>query len=178
MTAVQDVARILAGQEPGRHLEWTLPTGFPVRQRAFIVESDRVWIWEWSPTERRKVQKKLSFSKPTVQLDSSEAAKQAVANLIHSIDACHLMRTVAHLSRPPVEVSHVATIHDSYGVHANNVERLRRQLFRSFRETHGAFTLTGCWAQWERQSAAPVPEHPPLGNLDLADIKFNPHGFA
>ena len=84
--------------------------------------------------------KRLSFSKPTIKtiqfLDGvpKDVIRGLVPNFIHSFDAMHMQMIIQELSKN--EVNHIWAVHDSFGVHACHVEKMRDIVKNTFVELH------------------------------------------
>jgi len=120
MKWLRELARVLA--KANRGMVWTTPAGFhvvhetrePKTQR--IATSDRTLI-VYQEDETRKI-------------DSRKQADGIVAHLVHSLDAAHMMLTVNRLHTEGVH--HFAMVHDSFGVHASDMDLLNRTLREEF----------------------------------------------
>src|SRR5437762_2991440 len=114
------VARALA--KANRGMEWTTPSGFRVVHEARepktprITTSDRTFL-VYQEDETRKI-------------DLSKQTEGIVAHLVHSLDAAHMMLTVNRLQTGGVH--HFAIIHDSFGVHASDIDFLNLALRDEF----------------------------------------------
>ena len=82
------------------------------------------------------------------------------ANVIHSLDACHLQMTVDSADFSLV------TIHDSFGVHAGNAMQLQRLLAEALQQ------------MYEHDVLALITNFPAQGDLDLAEHHISPHAFS
>jgi DNA-directed RNA polymerase len=110
MKCLRQLARILA--KVNRGMVWTTSTGFcvvhevrePRAQR--IATADRTLV-VYQEDETRKI-------------DARKQADGIVAHLVHSLNAAHMMRTVQRLQSEGVQ--HFAMVHDSFGVHAVDVD--------------------------------------------------------
>jgi DNA-directed RNA polymerase len=107
-------AKTRALAEKGQHLEWTAPSGFPVRQRKFKMNESRIKL----PGIRPRIHE------PADEISKTKSANSAVANFVHSLDAAYLVRVVNALAAEGV--THVGVVHDSLAVHVGNAMRLRR----------------------------------------------------
>lgn len=70
----------------------------------------------------------LSLNKP-LELDKLRMKQSIVPNVIHSLDAAHLLETLNVCFSNGINVM---TIHDCFGVHPNNIETLRINLKNVF----------------------------------------------
>jgi DNA-directed RNA polymerase len=71
-----------------------------------------------------------------------------------------------------------AAVHDSYAVHACDVDLMARVLREQFIRVHTEFTLAKLYEDLKRQ--APGLELPPpaLGTLDLAQVRASEYFFC
>src|SRR5206468_2856576 len=120
MNWLRHVARALA--KVNRGMAWTTPAGFRVVHETRepktlrITTSDRTFV-VYQEDETRKI-------------DSRKQADGIVAHLVHSLDAAHMMLTVNRLQTGGVH--HFAMVHDSFGVHASDIDFLNRALREEF----------------------------------------------
>jgi DNA-directed RNA polymerase, mitochondrial len=115
--------------------------------------------------------------------DSLNVRKQALGispNYVHSLDAAHLMRTVLHCAADGI--TDFAMIHDSYGVHAGHAETLRDNLRAAFVEQYSLPVLEQfrdeLLTQLPEELQAMLPPLPPMGDLDLEQVKSSEYFFA
>jgi DNA-directed RNA polymerase len=120
MNWLRHVARALA--KANRGIAWITPAGFCVVHETRepktlrISTSDRTFV-VYQEDETRKI-------------DSRKQADGIVAHLVHSLDAAHMMLTVNRLQTGGVH--HFAMVHDSFGVHAGDIDFLNRALREEF----------------------------------------------
>lgn len=155
-----------------RGLMWVVPTGFPVVHEYREEEKKRI------PTVRGNVLVKVE--NPHFKIRTRKQINSIVPNLIHSLDATHMMRTLIALKA--AGLSDFAMVHDSYAVHARDVDTMNRVLREEFIRLHQEFTLAGFLEQvkkgadglrWTKRSAPP-----PLGTLNLAAVLESTHFFS
>ena len=93
------------------------------------------------------------------------------------MDAAHMMRTINRLYAEGIR--HFAMVHDSYGVHACDVDLLNRILREEFVRIYSEPVLQNFLN--EQRQANPdleLPELPPTGNLDIREVIESPYFFA
>ncbi|WP_368177743.1 DNA-directed RNA polymerase [Aeromonas sp. R1-2] len=115
---------------------WTTPLGFRVEQRYRNKKTGRLdsvvkGLSFYDPTygeegEAPRVQ--VSFKYNSDKLDKNKQKGAIAPNVVHSLDATHLMMTVC--AAHDQGIKHFALIHDSFGTHATNTD----QMFRIVRE--------------------------------------------
>ncbi len=167
---LRELVKKLAGK--GRGLSWIVPTGFPViheyreeRPRRVDTVRGNVLVYE---------------ADPKLEIRTRKQTNSIVPNLIHSLDATHMMFTVCALKA--LGLSDFSMVHDSYAVHACDVDLMNRVLRQEFVRVHREFTLAGFLDQLKRNApdvrftkkSAP----PELGMLDLAAVRDSVYLFA
>ncbi len=164
---LRPVARELAKQ--GLGVSWVVPTGFPV------VNDYRRRVLRRVQTIRNAL---VLYERPaTAKLDTVKQVDSVVANLIHSLDAAHMMLTVRELAARGL--ADFAMVHDSYAVHACDVDLMQQVLRDQFVRVHTEFTLAGFVEQLK--SSAPVVElkqTPDLGALDIEKVRDSQYFFS
>lgn len=115
--------------------------------------------------------------------DKLNSRKQALGispNYVHSLDAAHLMRTVMHCAADGM--TSFAMIHDSYGCHAGHATRLRDNLRVAFVEQYSGNVLerfrNELLEQLPEDLKGELPPLPPMGDLDLEQVKTSEYFFA
>jgi DNA-directed RNA polymerase len=172
MDWLRDAAKVAAST--GLPVRWTTPVGFLAVQ-----------------DYREDVGVEMNFTvlgrrfRFTVQKDGDKLMprKQAMGispNFVHSLDAAHLMRTVLFCAQDGI--TDFAMIHDSYGVHAGHAARLRDNLREAFVEQYTLPVLEQfrdeLLAQLPEEKRAEVPPLPPMGDLDLQQVRHSEYFFA
>jgi DNA-directed RNA polymerase len=93
------------------------------------------------------------------------------------MDASHMKRTIHRLYAEGIR--HFAMVHDSFGVHACDIELLNRVLREEFVRIYSEQVLQNFLD--EQRSANPdveLPELPQTGNLDIRQVLTSPYFFA
>lgn len=160
------VAGLFAQKE--RSISWVTPTGFKVVQ-------------DYRHVHRRVSTVAGTFLKrerdPRVKHDVVKHQNSLVANLVHSLDASHMMLTVTEAHRQGLRYFGMA--HDSYAVHACDVDLLNKILRDQFIRVHEEFTLAGLFEQLKRQAPdLELPPPPPCGTLDLGEVRKSLYLFS
>ena len=113
----------------------------------------------------------------TRKIDSRRQVDGIVAHLVHSLDAAHMMLTINRLEAEGVH--HFAMVHDSFGVHAANVDHLNRVLREEFVRIHSEPVLRKfLHEQREAHRDVDLPEVPQTGDLDIRQVIASPYFFA
>ena len=167
MNWLRDIAAILAKHNRG--LIWTVPTGFLVIHEILVGREVRV----------RTADRSLVIYKEDKawKIDARKQVDGIVAHLVHSFDAAHMMRTVNRLYAEGLR--NFAMVHDSYGVHACDVDLLHRVLREEFVRIYSEPVLQNFLN--EQRAAYPfieLPDLPQTGNLDIRQVLESPYFFA
>lgn len=146
--------------EAGLPMVWTTPTGSTIRQAYHEQTSRRV----------KTLVGALRLQEEVVG-GSLEAHKQALGsapNIVHSFDAAHLARTVNALGRH-YGITDFAMIHDSFGVHAADVDAMNAVLRSEFVAMYSADRLAELHAGFKAYAPhVDLPPPPARGDFDLA----------
>ena len=154
----------------GKPVQWTTPMGLPVVQ-PYKAPSRKV--------VRTIVQ---SF---VLQYDSEGSAiqkqKQKSAfppNFIHSVDSAHMMKTALACQRRDIAF---AGVHDSFWTHARDVDAMNEVIRDTFVELHSEPLMTTLYEELREtypEAADEIPKPPPLGELDLNEVKKSRYFFS
>ena len=169
--SIMDWLRALATEfgKKRRGLTWTVPTGFRVTN-------------EYRKPKEHRVQTALLTlqtlrHKAGAKIDITEQTNGMVPNLVQSLDAAHMMLTVWALKERGL--SDFAMVHDSYAVHACDVDLMNNLLREQFVRVHTEFTLAKFYEDVKRQApeiALPPPPSP--GALDLVKVRESEYLFS
>jgi Autographiviridae RNA polymerase len=172
MDWLQDTARVVAADE--LPVRWTTPCGFPVVQeyRKSLVKE------VWTTIGGARLSMRVNDEGP--KLDKKRQALGIAPNVVHSLDASHLMSTVNLCSQ--AGLTSFAMIHDSYAVHACDVEVLGDFLRRAFVIQYSG-DLLGDFREQLLQQLPPnlssdIRPTPIRGNLDPAVVLESQYFFA
>jgi DNA-directed RNA polymerase len=150
-------------------MTWTTPTGFPVVHEIREPKSVRVMT-----ADRTLV---VYQEDETLKIDWRKQADGIVAHLVHSMDAAHMMLTVHRLHAAGVR--HFAMVHDSFGVHASDIDFLNRALREEFVRIYSEPILQNFLnEQREAHPDVKLPELPQTGNLDIRQVLSSLYFFA
>jgi DNA-directed RNA polymerase len=164
MDWLQEVARVLS--KDSRPIYWTVPTGFIVKQKYLrpIVKQVKTII-------NGKLASLFSAHGVGDKLDKHKQTNGIAPNYVHSMDACHLMKTV-NLSY--TDIQSFSVVHDSFGTHACDMELLSENLRITFIDIYKEDVLKKFA---EEQSASPsickniFPKIPKYGKLNIKEVK-------
>jgi DNA-directed RNA polymerase len=167
MEWLREIARILA--KANRGMVWTTPAGFLVVHEIREPKPVRVATADHTIL--------IYMEDVTRKLDWRKQADGIVAHLIHSFDAAHMMLTINRLKA--LGIRHFAMVHDSFGVHAADVDTLNRVLREEWVRIYSEPVLQNFLN--EQRAANPdldLPEPPPAGNLDIRQVLDSLYFFA
>jgi DNA-directed RNA polymerase len=167
MEWLRQLARIIGKRNRG--MTWVTPVGFVVLhenrrpKEVRLATADRT-ILVYHYDEKQKIDVRA-------QVDG------VVAHLVHSMDAAHMMSTVNRLHA--VGLRHFAMVHDSYGVHACDVDLLNRVLREEFVRIYSEPVLENFLEQQRKaHPGIDLPDPPPAGDLDIQQVLSSLYFFA
>ena len=99
------------------------------------------------------------------KIDVRKQKDGIVAHLVHSMDAAHMMRTINRLHTEGIR--HFAMVHDSYGVHACDVDLLNRVLREEFVRIYSEPVLQNFLDQQRKAHPGIEFDPPQTGDLDI-----------
>jgi len=156
-------------------IEWTTPMGLPV------------WVSKLNKKSRlinthfdgRRYQPRLTFA--TEKLDGRQMGSTVAPSFVHSLDAAHMQATISAAST--AGISSFAVVHDSFGVHACEVEKfthiIREQFVKMYTDhdvlQEFADSVTPLISSKYQDNIPPLP---PKGSLDLEGILNNEFFFS
>ena len=166
MKWLRQLATALAKMNRG--MAWTTPAGFPVLHEIREAKAIRVATADHSfvlheQDERRKI-------------DVRKQADGIVAHLVHFFDAAHMMLTVHRLYSEGIR--HFAMVHDSFGVHAADIDLLNRVLREEFVRIYSQPVLVNFLKEQLQAHGVALPALPPAGDLDIRKVTESPYFFA
>lgn len=143
----------------GRPLEWTAPSGWPVRQAYTKYESRRI------QTAVGDTVRFIRYREDKHELSAAQQANGIAPNFIHSLDSSILAFAICRARERGVD--NFAVIHDSYGVLAADAPVMGRTLREVVAELFSNDLLAEFRDQVQRQvpdvALPPLPEY---GTLD------------
>ncbi|MFB1490239.1 MULTISPECIES: DNA-directed RNA polymerase [unclassified Thiocapsa] len=133
----------------GLPLLWLTPLGFPVVQNQFKSKGTSVTVRFGAQSIKIDVQRLTEDVEPGKQRDA------LLPNLIHSLDATHLMMTL--LEARAHGVNDIGSVHDCLLCHPNRAETLAQTVRQTFAELYAPDEKTGlpkplsAWKDWMEQ---------------------------
>jgi DNA-directed RNA polymerase len=179
MEFFQKCAAALAAE--GKHLKFVTPVGFPMQQyyRTQTVKRQKVWLFD----RETKVMDKKSRASLRQYQDEVKLKKSSNAsspNIIHSMDAAHLILTV--LTCKDNGVTDLMVVHDSFSTTIGNAEVMKNAVRAAFVELYTDYCLYSRLLEQVREQLddpdnADLPEVPEPGELDLAAVLMSDYFF-
>lgn len=148
---------------------WRTPTGSTVHQVCMKSKDVRLT----TPLGRLQIR-----SESPDKIDTAANSRGITANIVHSFDAAMLAKTANALVAAGID-DH-CWIHDSYGVHPNNVDTLHRVLREAAVDMFEGDTLEELRLDFEDALGGEVeiPAAPTAGELNVADVKNSQYFFS
>lgn len=162
--------------ESNTPLGWVTPTGAPVKQAEWHSEPYRISTAFngaiYSPQLRRQ----------TDQLARARMMNSIAPNLIHSLDASILCKTIDLGRKAADPITNWVAIHDSFGVHVNARNALLAPdgpLKSAFVETYTPDILADLAENFAAQlPGAQIPEPPQRGNFNIEEVRASDYFFS
>lgn len=144
---------------------WDTPSGFPASQAYFEAQEHRI-------NTRLHGVVKIKVVSETDEASMTKHASGLAPNFVHSMDAAHLHLTAADCSRQGIPA--LAMIHDDYGTHAPNAQKLYDAIRRQF-----VAMYLGCDPIADFVKRYPnVPTPPTKGTLDIMGVLESDYFFS
>lgn len=151
------------------HLEWTTPIGFKVRHQ-YYGQTNGIVNLQGLLTKMR-----VEFNEFIRDEVNGRAAKNGISpNFIHSLDASHMFSVIMGISD---ECDSYSFIHDSFGVHAPLVDKLRDVTRIEFVKIHSVNQLDVLRNQLITYLEIDLPEVPSTGILDITKVLESEYFF-
>lgn len=177
MQYLQSVANALAAE--GKSVVWTAPTGFPVHQKYVKTKTRKLKPFLYdravhlkNPESKGIKRSQISLAEPDFKtIDKKRMANAISPNVIHSLDAAHLLLTILHCQESGVNDFFV--IHDSFGCCASDTD----EMFVAVRETFIAiYKDWDFFSEFDKQARSRLadPENPNLSPVPVqSDLDLN-----
>lgn len=160
--------------EAGLPIKWKTPLGLEIVQTKQKIKTKRI------ATTFGRQKLKLSFKKSSGSLDRMKQKEGISPNVVHSLDATHLMKTV--LKAIKGKISSVTFVHDSYGCLPSEMGRLFKYTRETFVELYTKDILADLRKQFEKQLPPnlqdKLPVLPTYGSLDISEVEKSEFFFA
>lgn len=157
-------------------IRWTTPMGFPVEQDKREEDQFRLDLSLGKGIRYRPI-----LSKESERFDRKAQAQGISPNFVHSLDAACLMLTINRALDE--EITSFAMVHDSYGVHACDMDKLYVGLRQAFVDIYqgdvmGDFVRQATEGLPEEVRNALIAAQPPKGTFVLESVKESKYFFA
>lgn len=173
MDWIKECAKVF--NETGQGIRWTTPVGMHVYMHKLKTQKKRI------ETQTGSAVVKLSFKKTTDKLNTKKQINGIAPNVIHSIDAAHLMMTVNACAEKH-NICDFGMVHDSFGCHAGKMQDMYHELRKQFRDLYSRDLLSELREQWKAQLpekyAEKLPEVPEYGTYSIEEVLGSEYFFA
>lgn len=164
---LQDVAGRLTNNE--KPIAWNTPVGFPViqdyRKPEFLrLKASKFTIRYFLPVDGEK------------EINTRQQRAGIVPNYVHSMDAAHLTRVVNRLAH--TGVTHIAVVHDSFGVHAAHVPLMNSAIREEFVRLYENNVLDDLCEQLYESTGVPLIRFKKYGELDIQSVLKSTYFFS
>ncbi|APU00310.1 RNA polymerase [Ralstonia phage RS-PII-1] len=150
-------------KDAGSQIAWTSPSGFPVIQVYDAVEVTQVRSLLMGGTV------KIKIGRHGDEPDSNKHKNGIAPNFVHSMDAAHLVLTT--IACEEAGIDSLAMIHDDYGTHAADAQRLYELIRETFVRMYEQHDPINDFAS--RFAGLPVPPQTgPLGIRSVLESRF------
>jgi DNA-directed RNA polymerase len=172
MDWLQEVATIASKAECP--LYWVTPSGFLVHQEYTKKQTKQIKTF-WGG-----IRVALNLEKDTNKINKNKQKNGISPNFVHSMDASHLSLTVNKCLNEGITA--FSMIHDSYGTHAAETDKLAKILREVFIEQYSKDVLEDfrqqIITQLPQKYAEQIPPVPGKGDLNLGDVIQAKYFFA
>jgi len=133
MKWLQECASIL--NKSDMPIYWTLPTGFVVKQKYL-----KSMVSQVKTVINGKMASLYAAHGQNDKINRHRQVNGIAPNFVHSLDACHLMKTVMG-ANDECGIDSFSVVHDSFGTHACDIEQLGVVLREKFIELYSEDVL-------------------------------------
>jgi len=169
MKWIQDSAAVVSKTKNA--LIYSSPIGFPVYQGSCKQVVKRV---------RARVggsKMEIQVVESTDEIDPRKQRQGSSPNLVHHVDACHLMMCVN--AGYAQGITDFAMIHDDFGVPARYIDQWHNIIRQEFVNLHTKFNILEEFKTiQEKLTGTELPELPTNGQLDLNHVLDSPYFFG
>jgi DNA-directed RNA polymerase len=176
----------------GKGLVWITPTGLPVSHRYTDWDTKKVKMFlhdknitvdelpDGTVSNASGTEIRLTVRhKPTERINKDKAKSAVSPNVIHSLDAAHLMLTV--LKAKAQGITDFGLIHDSFATHASNTSEffyIIREAFIDLYENYCPYQTIYNATYTALDDKSRTPPVPQKGNLDVQQVFNSLYAFA
>tara|TARA_Y100001938_G_scaffold151206_1_gene247474 strand:- start:7006 stop:9435 length:2430 start_codon:yes stop_codon:yes gene_type:complete len=163
MKWLQDCARELNVLD--RPIYWTLPTGFLVKQKYM-----KSIVSEVKTVINGRMASLWAASGSSEKMNKYKQVNGIAPNFVHSLDACHLMKTVVE-AHDKQDIQSFAVVHDSFGTHAPDIEKLGIVLREKFIEIYKEDVLQRFKDEQEKNGKINLTSPEGYGKLKIEGVR-------
>ena len=182
MKWIQSCTNVLSKQN--KLVNWTSPSGFRVFHNYLKRDRVETKIFLFDTAVGERTRSKVSLSLDTGKVDVRKNTASVAANLIHSLDASGMAKTIVKLLDSGA-TEDFFMIHDSFAI-SGDVDDLYYGVREAHIEMYEAENLLLKWQEelrqqldhpfdFERSEVDPIPQ---MGNLDLQGIRDSQFCFS
>ena len=170
MDWITATARLACADKASTPLMWTTPDGFVIQQAKYKESERRIKTYL---DGERTVRSHLYTE--TTELDARRNAQSLSPNYIHSMDACHMRKSINLALEGDRELS-FAMIHDSFGCHASDMKWFLKECIKpAFVDMYAAGDNLELFREQLMVNIADdkkdkVRSLPSKGSLDLSEV--------
>lgn len=180
MEFFQSIASILADE--GKEVAWKTPMGFPVVQKycQWNTKVVRPFLYDRSAHVQKRSQVSIR-ERDEYKVDKRKNKAAISPNVIHSMDAAHLLSTI--IVGKDNGIKNFFVIHDSFATLPNQTWNLFHCVRRSFIEQYKDWCMYDDFLYQTKQlmknpSNPKIPDIPDKGDLILEDIMKSDYCFS
>jgi DNA-directed RNA polymerase len=192
MRFFKQCAAALAHEKKG--VVWHTPIGLPVLHKYLDIDSKVVKLFLYDKAvpvvdagkedivEGDDVLKQVRLNvrcKPTTRVNKTKQRNAVAPNVIHSLDASHLLLTV--LDAVDADIRSFSLIHDSFGTHAADTEKffhIIRSAFVNMYTEYDPFEEIHAYTMEALDDKSRCPDLPHKGSVDLSKVMESDYAFA
>lgn len=185
MKFFQDITTILAdATDKGMHLRFVTPMNFPMYQkyRRRQTRHQEVFMFDRA-TEKWAKDYNSYYGQYTDEIDRDKSRNGVAPNMIHAMDATHLMKTVLYCR--DMGVDNLMLVHDSFATNVADVGKMAAAVRQAFVDLYDGYCLyTDLLEQAKAQHPDPDsvtwPEIPAKGDpkLDIFGVILSDYAFS
>jgi len=164
----RSVAEIL--HETNSDVMWYSPVGFYVNQSYKKQQGKMIG----TVFNKVKLSSYMLYDKE--ELSRRKQMQGLAPNVVHSLDSSHCMKTI--LACKNEGINSLSMVHDSYGTHAPDMNRLSILLRETFVEQYSQNVLDNFKEYLEVTYNVCLPDLPPCGGLDITQVLNSLYFFA
>jgi DNA-directed RNA polymerase len=197
MKWLTDCARLINKQ--GNRTRWTTPLGLPVIQPYMKTRAKTIKVYfagekalhvlrhsinsnETEVSNKDEKRLRLTIQEETNIPNGKKQTSSIAPNVVHSLDATHLMMVVNRLADEGITDQYYAMVHDSFGVHATDVDEMNFIIRDEFIKLYSEDILTKLYQEFllqlpgDKWPDLPLPPTP--GEYNIEEVRDADFFFA